>query len=93
MDNRKVYGQYIVGKGNEFKVKENKIHYGYEKSLEPEMYYIVHITGKVLGMYNNETFATNLAMGLDKRDQKILSDEIEKILINSPETNKKSKII
>lgn len=80
MDERKVYGQYIVGQGKDFKVKEPKTHYGYDKRLEPELWYIVHITGKVLGVYNNETFATSLATGLDKRDQKKLADEMDRIL-------------
>lgn len=82
MDNRKVYGQYIVGQGKDFKVKPAKTHYGYDKTLTPDSWYIVHITGKVLGMYANEMFAQTLAIGLDKRDQKILADEMDRILRN-----------
>jgi len=80
LDNCKVYGQYIVGQGKDFKVKPNKTHYGFDKTLEPETWYIVHITGKVLGLYANEMFATTLATGLDKRDQKRLADEMDRIL-------------
>jgi hypothetical protein len=47
------------------------------------------ITKAAIGMYAEEQLAINLAIGLDKRDRLHLSEEIEKILINSPETNKK----
>jgi hypothetical protein len=87
VDERKVYGQYIVGQGKDFKVKPNKTHYGFDKMLISDRWYIVHITGKVLGNYDNETFASNLAKGLDKRDQLKLSEEIEKILLKSSETS------
>jgi len=82
VDERKVYGQYIVGLGKDFRVKQNQAHYGFDKTLIPDAWYIVHITGKVLGCYTDEFLATNLAKGLDKRDQKRLSDEMDKILRN-----------
>lgn len=85
MDDRKVYGQYIVGLGRQFRVKLNKEHYGYDKRLVPDAWYIVHISGKVLGCYSDEHLAENLAKGLDKRDQKRLSEEMDKILLKEEE--------
>ena len=85
MDERKVFGQYIVGQGKDFKMKKNKTHYGYDRTLDPEAWYIVHITGRVLGVYANETFAISLATGLDKRDHNKLAAEMDRILCEETE--------
>lgn len=80
MDKRKVYGHYIVGQGRDFRVKEPKNGIGVLNTLQSEVWYVVHINGRVLGAYHDETFANTLAYGLDQRDQKMLADEMEKIL-------------
>lgn len=80
MDDRKVYGQYIVGMGKDFKTKPNKAHYGFDATLDPSIWYVVHITGKILGSYVDEGLANILAKGLDKRDRGILTEEMEKVL-------------
>ena len=87
MDERKVYGQYIVGLGRDFRVKPNKTHYGIDKTLIPDAWYVVHITGQILGTYTDEALATILAKGLDGRDRMELSEEIEKMLIKSSKTS------
>lgn len=86
MDNRKVYGQYIVGQGKDFSIKENKSGYGFDNSLDPNQWYIVHITGKIIGAYINKEWANNLAIGLDRRDRLRLADEMERILRGDTET-------
>ena len=89
VDERKVYGQYIVGQGKDFRVKPNKTHYGIDKMLIQDAWYVVHITGQILGTYTDETLATILAKGLDGRDRMELSEEIEQMLLESSETSKK----
>lgn len=77
-------GHYIVGSGSDFKVKVNPdVHgyYGYDRSLDPKRYYVIHApTGKIVGHYEDESFAVSLAIGMDKTDKKKLADEMEKVL-------------
>lgn len=80
MDERKVYGQYIVGQGKNFVLKSNKTHYGFDQTLVPDAWYVVHITGQILGMYPDEGLATILAKGLDGRDRMELNEEMDKVL-------------
>ena len=77
---RKKYGHYIVGLGGQFKMKPINSHYGYERCLIMDRWYVVHVNGMIMGSYFNEELATNLAAGLYLMDQKKLAAEIEKVL-------------
>jgi len=79
LDNRKKFGAYLVDTGENF---------GLKNCITSSKYYVVHETTKVaIGMYAEEQLAINLAIGLEKRDQLFLSEEIEKMLIKSSETS------
>lgn len=74
-------GQYIVGEGADFRVKNNHDGYGYVHELVMNNWYVVHAhTGKILGQYASYELAAKLAIGLDKTDQEKLNKEIENIL-------------
>ena len=82
MDERRVYGNYIVGQGKDFTVKQVKSNFGYENQLIADEWYVVHVTGKVIGCYayTNADMAHALAMGLEQRDLKLVAEEMEKVL-------------
>jgi len=80
LDNHKTYGYYIVGQGKDFKIKERYNYYDYERHLDPELWYIVHIDGKIVGKYESRLFAVSLAQGMNRVDQHKLDVEIERIL-------------
>lgn len=82
MDRRKVFGHYIVGQGGDFRVKQLESHYGYERCLDLRLWYVVHLTGAIMGTYTDETYAISLAQGLEKRDQKKMAAEMEKVLLS-----------
>ena len=84
---RKKAGNYIVGNGTDFKIDRPSNGYGYDHELNGEMYYVVHgQTGKILGRYNDEHLAIQLAKGLHATDKKKLSDEMDKVLRGEEET-------
>lgn len=79
---KKKCGQYVIGLGIDFKMKKESSGYGYDTTLIPNNYYVVHAsTGKILGAYAEESKAITLAVGLDKRDHNTLASEMEKVLI------------
>lgn len=68
----KKYGQYLVGTTDEF---------GYSTILPPEMVYVIQsTTKKIMGRYIDEHHAHSLAKGLEERDQKQLSEEMDRVL-------------
>ena len=74
-------GIYILGQGIDFKPKMVPTNYGYDWSLEPLQWYVVNgKTGAILGHYDSRELAVNLIQHLVKRDEKKLSQEIEKLL-------------
>jgi len=74
LESRKKFGIYLVATGFDF---------GLKNCITSNKYYVVNeITKIAIGMYTEEQLAINLAKGLDKRDQKRLSDEMDKILRN-----------
>lgn len=86
MSTREIIGQYVVDLGANLKLKQDcikrKYHIGYDRSLIPGEWYVVFIqTGAIMGHYEDFIVARHLAVGLDKRDQKNLASEMEKVLI------------
>jgi len=78
LDKRKKFGYYLVDTGFNFGLKD---------CITSRYYYVVHQQTKVaFGMYHKEEFAINLAIGLEKKDRLLLSEEIDKLLLNSSET-------
>lgn len=65
-------GQYVVGQGCDF---DNG------NGLDAGHWYVIRAgDGKVMGAYEFEHFACQLAVALDKRDQKRLVEEMDRIL-------------
>lgn len=67
-----VYGRFRVGTGAEFKVNPMKREY--------HMWLVVDNTGSLVGSYDSEFLAKNLANGFHKRDLLNLDNEMEKVL-------------
>lgn len=70
----KTYGQYEV----HMLETHEQINYGHAGYL----YIVVNASNRrmSLGFYDNINYADNLAEGLDKRDQKVLTAEMDKVL-------------
>jgi hypothetical protein len=68
----KVFGQYRVGLGSEFKVSPMREEYF--------LYLVVKGTSEIIGQYRSEFYAEQLAIGAHKRDMAELDEAMEKVI-------------